>query len=662
MLARLRATAAAALLAGLFVLAALLLGALVAVVAWVARTGSPLGVVVGVVVTVVVVPLVLALVRILRSTPVAPDGMPVPLMAEPELWALVSKTAEGVGTRAPDEIRLVVDAVVGVTEDSRSLGLGAGTRTLHIGVPLLQTLTRAELVWVLGHELGHHSQRHVALSGLSRRGLLALVEVTDGLGPRHVLGWLFRAHLAVYSRVVRALWRGQELDADRWAAELSGRLAGVSALRATAVTAATWATFDRDYGSIGTAAGMVPRGLFPGYASFLSDPEVEQVDAGRIVADERPSPLDTHPPTATRIARIEQFTADVDTPAGDDPALLLLVDPSAAIGRVEAHHARAGGLAPVTWEKAVLFGNRRRDEERAVALRAAADAITTGAVDLSVVLRLVGSERAPELAAALGGEGEATEATLVEALGALVRTALVSAGHTTHALRWNRTDVIVDETGTEVDVAELVQGVVGVPRQAEWLLKVLRAEGISGTWNPVVSSVVIGPTGPQVLSVLVVRQKLRWSPRVVHVTEAGLVVRRIGLRELVAIPPLGRRTDPQQVLARSVRTSGLALLSDPEATVVPWDAVEHVEHVDGDPARLVVRREGRATSYRVEAVAGDVVEALTARDRGQDSGEVPDQASGESRDRESEQQEVADDRAGREPSQVVHRDARTQAG
>ncbi|RYB94589.1 hypothetical protein EUA93_09685 [Nocardioides oleivorans] len=621
MLARLRATAAVALLAGILVLAAVLLVVLVAAIAWVARSDSPGAVLVGVLVVALVgvpaVALVVALVRILRSVPGVPEGLPVSLMAEPELWAVVSKAAEGVGTRAPDEIRLVVDVTAGVTEDSRLLGLGAGTRTLHVGVPLLQTLTRAELVWVLGHELGHHSERHAAMSGLSRRGLVALVEVVDGFGPRHVLGRVARRHLATYTRLVHALWRDQELDADRWAATLGGTQVGIAALRASAVTTSTWQTFARDYGSIGTSAGMVPRGLFSGYASFLSDPGREPLDADRLIDDEARSPFDTHPPTAARIARLEQLVVQ-DRPEGvtsDDPALLLLVDPSAAIGRVEAHHARREALAPVAWERAVLFGNRRRDEERAVAVVAAADAITTGAVDLSVVLHLVGSGRGPELARALADEAEdaeAAEGMLTEAVEALVRTALVSAGHAAHVLRWDRTDVIVDETGTEVDVAGLVRGVAGDPAQADWLLEVLRSEGISRTWNPVVTRAVIGPTGPQVLSVMAARQKLRPTPRVVHVTEAGLAVRPVALRELVSLPPLGRRTPPDQVLAHSVHLSGLELLSDPATTVVPWHEVEHVAYVDGAPPRLTVRRDGRATSYRLDAVAGHAAESLAA--------------------------------------------------
>ncbi|RYC04464.1 M48 family metallopeptidase [Nocardioides zhouii] len=616
MLGRLRAAVAVTMLGGIFALAALVLGGLIGSIVWVVRTGTPGGALLGAVFASVAFVLVVALVRVVRASPTVPAGMGVSVMAEPELWGLVREAAAAVGTRTPDEARLVIDANAGVTEDSRFLGLAPGQRVLHIGLPLLQTLTRTELLWVLGHEMGHFSDRHTVMSGVTRRGLVALHEVVAGLGPRNVLGWLFRGYLAVYARVVHALWRGQELDADRWAATLAGPESGISALRTVASTSAAWATFVHDYASVGTGIGLVPRGLLAGFADFLSEPVHRDVDVDRLVADERRSAFDTHPSTARRIERLRALVGEQGrpVPADDVAALLVLVDPAQAIAETEAHVARTDSLVAAPWERVVRLGNRRREEERALAVMSAVDRMMSGAGDLSQAFHVVATRRGRELAELVTGGRALDDADVTrvvrEALQVLVRVALVGAGHASYVLRWDRPDVVVDENGVEVDVAGLVADIPGNPDSAEWLLEVLRAEGIPRTWNPGVSSTAVGPKGPEVLAVLVVKQSMRWSFPVVYVTEAGLAVRQMGYGECWSIPPLSVRKSPAQLLAHSVRIDGIFLLGDPQTEIVPWGEVEHVTYVDGARPRLTVRRRGRSRSYRVIGVAGSALDAL----------------------------------------------------
>lgn len=624
MLARVRSAVAVTMVIGIFVLAALVLGGLAAAMVWVVRTGTGGGAFVGAVFASAAFVLVMALVRILRATPQIPDGLAVSVMAEPGLWALVREAAAGVGTRTPEEIRLIVDANAGVTEDSRFLGLVPGVRVLYVGVPLLQTMTRAELLWVLGHEMGHYSERHTALSGVTRRSLVALVQVVAGFGRRNVLRWVFHGYLAVYARVVHAVWRGQELDADRWAATLAGSDVGISALRGITVTSSSWATFAAEYGSVGTSVGMVPERLFAGYADFLSDPVRSEVDVDRLIADEPRSPFDTHPPTSRRIERLRALATDA--PAGsrgasdDDKALLVLVDPVRAIADVEAYFAREGSLTPVPWERAVRFGNRRRDEERAVRVMSAVDALMSGPGDLSQALFLSAHGRGRQLVDVLtGGRAADEEAAALEreALQVLVRSALVGAGHASYVLRWDRPDVIVDEAGAEVDVAGLVEGVPGHPAVAEWLLEVLRAEGISRTWNPGVSSRVLGPSGPDVRALLVTKQNWRSAHPVIYVTDAGLAIRTLGYREYLSIGAISAQKTPTQLLEHSARVDGLMLLRDPDTEIVPWDQVEHVTYVDGARPRLTVRRRGGGSkTYRAIALAGSPLEELAAFNHG----------------------------------------------
>lgn len=625
MLARVRSAVAVTMVIGIFVLAALVLGGLAAAMVWVVRTGTGGGAFIGVLFASAAFVLVMALVRILRATPQIPDGMAVSVMAEPGLWAMVREAAAGVGTRTPEEIRLIVDANAGVTEDSRFLGLVPGVRVLYVGVPLLQTMTRAELLWVLGHEMGHYSERHTALSGVTRRSLVALVQVVAGFGRRNVLRWVFHGYLAVYARVVHAVWRGQELDADRWAATLAGSDVGISALRGLVVTSSSWATFAAQYGSVGTSVGMVPERLFAGYADFLSDPVRSDVDVDRLIADEPRSPFDTHPPTSRRIERLQAMATDAPAgsrgPSDDDEALLVLVDPVRAIEDVEAYFAREGSLTPVPWERAVRLGNRRRDEERAVRVMSAVDVLMSGPGDLSQALYLSAHNRGRQLADMLAGgralDDEAAASLEREALEVLVRSALVGAGHASYVLRWDRPDVIVDEAGAEVDVAGLVAGVPGNPGSAEWLLEVLRAEGISRTWNPGVSSRVLGPKGPEVLALLVTKQNWRYAHPVVYVTDAGLAIRSLGYREYLSIGAISPQKTPMQLLEHSARFDGLALLRDPATEIVPWDEVEHVTYLDGERPRLTVRRRGGGSkSYRTIALAGSPLEQLAAFNHG----------------------------------------------
>ena len=196
------------------------------------------------------------------------------------------------------------------------------------------------------------------------------------------------------------------------------------------------------------------------------------------------------------------------------------------------------------------------------------------------------------------------------ALEVLVRSALVGAGHASYALRWDRADVLVDEAGTEVDVTALVAGVPGDPATAEWLLELLRGEGISRTWNPVVSGAVLGPAGPEVHAVLVVVQTWGWWTPVLYLTDAGLGMRRLGYREYLSIGPLSPQKTPAQLLAHSMGLDGLFLLRDPDTEIVPWDQVEHVTYVDGPRPRMIVKRDGRNRSYRASGVGGDPLTAL----------------------------------------------------
>ncbi|CAM3758319.1 M48 family metallopeptidase [Nocardioides zeicaulis] len=491
MLVRMRTAAAVAVLVGIPSLAVLVLVATTVAVVRLVGPGSVPGMAAVAVLVLAGALLAITVGRVLTARPAHPDGVLLTRGAEKDLWAIVDRAAEAAGARRPDEVRLTTGATVRLVED-RSLGSRQpGTQVLGIGVPVLQALTRAELWFVLAHELGHLSERHPPASALTRRALVSLQDVAAGLEARHPLRWLVSAQAGVHARLAAAAWRRQELEADAWAAALSGSEVGVSALRAVRTTGATWSTFAADYASVGEDLGLAPAGLHAGYAAFLSEPVRVLVDVDLLVEEEARRRSATHPPISDRIERLHAspLPGVLDDATLDDhePALLVLADPPASVEAVEQHDARERELTRVPWERVVPQGNQARDRAGAARLVAAADDVVGGPADLAAIMHLVADGRGDELLTALTGtspDPDEVPELLEQCLVLLVRTALVEAGHATHVLRWDRADVVVDDAGTEVDLLPLVVGVPGDPGHAEWLLGVLETEDVPRSWRP----------------------------------------------------------------------------------------------------------------------------------------------------------------------------------
>lgn len=405
---------------------------------------------------------VLRWLRLLRHDPVDATGVRVLPADQPELWAMVRSAAAGVDAREPDTIRLVHDAKASMVEDFDWLGLVGGQRAFHIGVPLFQTLTRNQMLFVLGRELSHDSEGHSTLSAISRRGTVALTQVVAGLGPDTVLGRFFRAYSERYAKVLLPVRRRQEIDAGRRAAELAGPDTGVASSHAMAETLATFEEFARDYAFVAADIGLAPKDLFPGYSEFLSDPLRTPVD-------------------------VEVQTALPDV---DDSALLLLHDAVGVAHAVEDFLWREKSLTPVPWEDAVTQGCRHRSEKRAVQILSALAPVGFGSANLDDALSAVAHGSGPGMVRQLAA-GEVADdevhALLRDHLVALVSAAFISTGHAAYALRWDRTDALVDEAGVDLDIGSLVADLPGNAAAAQWLMGVLENEGIPRQWTPAAS-------------------------------------------------------------------------------------------------------------------------------------------------------------------------------
>ena len=195
-----RALLAVALLLGVYALAAGVVAGMGYLVYLAATAGSGLAALKFAVIAVLVaLALGKGVVSSLRTPPEEPNGVALTPQAQPRLWAEVQRTADQVGVRPPDEMRLVPEVNAAVSEQSRWLGLVPGRRTMYVGAPLLTGLSEDQLRSVLAHELGHYSGRHTALAGISYRGLEAIRRMIGNLDDDSWIAKLFRQYGRLYS-------------------------------------------------------------------------------------------------------------------------------------------------------------------------------------------------------------------------------------------------------------------------------------------------------------------------------------------------------------------------------------------------------------------------------------------------------------------------------
>lgn len=302
-----------------------------------------------------------------------PPGIVVSERDQPSLWAEVRELAAAVGTRMPDEIRLVPQVNAAVSEDAKFLGLVPGTRRMYIGVPLVLGLSRQEVRSVLAHELGHYSGRHTALGPVTYRGKEAIARVLMEIGPDTIIGRLLGLYGRLYYAVSHSVSRRQELEADEFSARLAGRDAAASALRRLMPLDAAWDHFVDSYASLGQDAGRRPAAIFRGFDSLLGDPATREQMAK--IRDEHPEPptsvYDSHPPTSQRVTRIEAMADDgvVDDGA---PATTLFDDAFAAFSTLEENLYAGSGLNPTGWDDLVADEMAGRVASGAMALGARA--------------------------------------------------------------------------------------------------------------------------------------------------------------------------------------------------------------------------------------------------------------------------------------------------
>ncbi|MBE8472092.1 M48 family metallopeptidase [Streptomyces justiciae] len=370
---RLRAVRAFVLLVGFFLMGGVLLSAMV-VFDWLVITRlvteraalmEGTAVTVTFLLAVAILRGMFAFLRAGRLRPVT-DAVAVTPQNQPELWEQVRAAADVTGQRPPDELYLDAEVNAGVAEQSRLLGLLQGRRRMFLGLPLLAGLTVPQLRSVLVHEFGHYGNRDTRLGGITTRGRQALIHTVEafqegGTRLHYVIGVLYVGYARMFLRITQSAARHQELAADRMAARYAGRDVTAAALRMVPVLDGAHAHYMETYAAMGSALEALPPvgEVHGGFRRMLAARSGEQLAALRAgQRPPRPHPYDSHPPTAERIALIEQLPAD-DRPEqstadlADEPAALTLVrDADRVFAELEARTSapEAALLRRMSWD------------------------------------------------------------------------------------------------------------------------------------------------------------------------------------------------------------------------------------------------------------------------------------------------------------------------
>ncbi|MGW0565347.1 M48 family metallopeptidase [Streptomyces sp. NPDC003016] len=374
--ASLRALRALVLLSGFYLLGVLLLAVLAGVDCLLyLYAPSALAAKLYVVSLLLAVPVVRGLFMLRTPKDGGDAGLAVTEADEPRLWRTVHELADRVGTRAPSRIVLTGDVNASVGEDARLLGLLPGPRRLHLGVPLLQGLSEAQLRAVLAHELGHYAHSDTRLAPITVRGRAQILRTVRhfearaaktagrerarqekrnaraearGRGTREVdpgragityrtMAGIYTAYATFYFRATLAGSRRQEYAADAAAARIAGRDATASALREIPALDAAFGFYRECYAMLGTGAGVLPpRGeVFGGFGRMLDARGLERAGTLLEPPAESLSPYDSHPPVAERVRRVEALPADGRAEEGKGAALDLLTEPRRTLAALE---------------------------------------------------------------------------------------------------------------------------------------------------------------------------------------------------------------------------------------------------------------------------------------------------------------------------------------
>lgn len=259
-------------------------------------------------------------------------GARLDLDANPGLRATLDDVAATIGTRPVDAVFLTPGTEFAVFERGgmwRRL-FGTPERCMILGVANLDGFRLAPFKSVLAHEYGHFSNRDTAGGGFAlgvRRSVVTMAEslASAGVATSWNPAWLFvRAFHSTFLRVSQGASRLQEILADRAAAVAYGGPAFEEGFRHVIRRGVTFNA--QANGLIGSLRGTNTRvtNLYAQSTAVpIADDQVER--AVEEIIEREPSPFDSHPRPADRIAWAHRISAS-PAPADERTAWDLFTD------------------------------------------------------------------------------------------------------------------------------------------------------------------------------------------------------------------------------------------------------------------------------------------------------------------------------------------------
>ncbi|WP_246158599.1 M48 family metallopeptidase [Catellatospora sichuanensis] len=506
----------------------------------------------------------------------------------PHLWAEVRRLAEGVGTRAPDELRIVPEVNAAVSEHAKLLGLIPGRRYLYLGLPLLQAMSVDQLRAVLAHELGHYSGAHTRLGAVAYRGRIAIAGAVGRIGKWNVAGWPIRGYARVYLLIDNAVSRRQELEADAAAVRLAGKQAAVAALTEVTVIDMAYDFYLGRYVAPGAELGLLPDNVFAGFGDLLAAREEEIAGLRKEAAERETGSLwDTHPPLPVRIAAINAQPEGM--PSNDRRrATDLIPDLPAVSARLHQLAVRVDGREVLPWPQFTAQTATRRLQATADNIfRELARRMNRPLVGLAEVLDALAAGRAAELGEAFFTDvtREEAAARFAEPLEVLLMLAAVRSDRAGWQASWTGSADLVDRDGKLLDLAPIARLAVDPATTAQAVTR-LRELGVEITAAVVVEATATA-RGGEVIAGLG------------NVTfdggEADLLVLDNGL---IVVPTKGDKNGGTKRMTAMISTTSVTKLAEMHR-FLPYEEVREVTIVKQVPIRATIElHDGRSIELK----------------------------------------------------------------
>jgi Zn-dependent protease with chaperone function len=254
-------------------------------------------------------------------------GLALDLAQNPKLGAVLGEVARNLSTRTVEHVYVTTGTDLAVFERGGMLQQlrGRSRRCLILGLGILDGMRVRELKGVLAHEYGHFVNEDTAGGGFSlavRRSLVAMAIglAESGAARMYNPAWLFvRGFFWVFMRISFGASRLQEVLADRWSAFAYGSEAFERGLRHAIERSVRFSAHIDASVNEALKTKMPMPNLYRFQPAMPAD-ETSLKDAIDAAINAKPSPLDSHPSPADRIAWVRALNASGAPMTADDEA------------------------------------------------------------------------------------------------------------------------------------------------------------------------------------------------------------------------------------------------------------------------------------------------------------------------------------------------------